>query len=94
MAKLVELRATLRLAPSTEAITKAEQALQSRFPDGIREFYKCCDGVEDSTAQRVWDFFSLKRMIERTLDRDSRSPFSSTEARSCPTAAWFVFVTF
>jgi hypothetical protein len=69
LAKLLELRATLRAAPSSEAVAKAETTLESRFPDGVRDFYRCCDGVEDATAEWIWDFFSLQRMIERTLER-------------------------
>lgn len=69
LAKLLELRATLRPAPSAEAVAKAEETLQSRFPAGVRDFYRCCDGVEDATAEWIWDFFSLERMIERTFDR-------------------------
>ena len=69
LAKLLELRATLRPAPSAEAVATAEETLESRFPDGVRDFYRCCDGVEDATAEWIWDFFSLQRMIERTLDR-------------------------
>lgn len=84
LAKLLELRATLRPAPSAEAVARAETTLESRFPDGVRDFYRCCDGVEDATAEWIWDFFSLQRMIERTLDRRENESLLLYEGEHLP----------
>ncbi len=66
LAKLTELKATLLPSPSEEEVTNAEKALESRFPDGIREFYRCSNGVKETTDDLNWDFYSLERMIDRT----------------------------
>jgi cell wall assembly regulator SMI1 len=67
--KLLELKATLRPPPSAAAVAEAEETLRCRFPGGIRHFYECCDGVENPTAEWIWDFFSLQNMAERTAER-------------------------
>jgi SMI1 / KNR4 family (SUKH-1) len=66
LSKLIELKASLLPPPSEEEVTNAEKALESRFPDGIREFYRCCNGVKETTDDLNWDFYSLERMIDRT----------------------------
>jgi len=66
LAKLIELKATLLPPPSEEDVSNAEKALDSRFPNGIREFYRCCNGVKETTDDLNWDFYSLERMRDRT----------------------------
>lgn len=66
LAKLIELKAILLPPPSEEEVTNAEKVLESRFPDGIREFYRCCNGVQEMTVDDRWDFYSLERMVDRT----------------------------
>ena len=66
LSKLIELNATLRPPPSEEEVTNAEKALESRFPDGIREFYRCSNGLQKTTADDYWDFYSVEKMIDRT----------------------------
>lgn len=84
LGKLLELRASLRAAPGAAAVATAEATLESRFPDGVRDFYRCCDGVEDATAEWIWDFFSLQRMIERTLDRRENESLLLYEGERLP----------
>ena len=66
LAKLIELKASLLPPPSEEEVTDAEKELGSRFPDGIREFYRCSNGVQETTPDDNWDFYSLAKMIDRT----------------------------
>ena len=66
LAKLIELKASLLPPLSEEVVTDAEKALDSRFPNGIREFYRCWNGVKETTDDLNWDFYSLERMIDRT----------------------------
>ncbi len=66
LAKLIELKATLLPPPSEQEVTNAENVLKSRFPDGIREFYRFSNGLQETTADDYWDFYSVEKMIDRT----------------------------
>jgi hypothetical protein len=67
--KLVSLGATLRKPASEDQIIGVESRLQCRFPNGVREFYRTCDGVDDATSEWIWDFFSLRTLLDRTAQR-------------------------
>lgn len=67
LAKLIELKATLLPPPSEEEVTATAKALGISLPSGIRDFYRCCDGVKQITGDLYWDFYSLERMRNRTV---------------------------
>src|SRR5688500_14638147 len=84
MAKLVELGASLRPPASLESITETERVLRTGFPVGVLDFYGSCNGVQDSTSERIWDFFSLETMIERTLQRREQDYLLINKAEKLP----------
>ena len=65
--KLSELKATLLPPPSEGEVTDAEKVLKSNFPSGIREFYRSSNGVQQTTENDHWDFYSLDKMLDRTM---------------------------
>lgn len=67
LTKLTELKATLLPPPSEGEVTDAEKVLRSNFPSGIREFYRSSNGVQQTTENDHWDFYSLEKMTERTM---------------------------
>jgi hypothetical protein len=79
LAKLLDLGATLRPPLSIKEVTNAEKALDSRFPDGIRKFYRYSNGLKKNTEELAWDFYSLEQMIERTLESRKLESFTLYE---------------
>src|ERR1051326_3602758 len=67
--KLIVLGANTRQAATQSQIIKVERQLGCSFPAGVKDFYQACDGVDHATADWIWDFFSLERVVEG-LDDD------------------------
>lgn len=89
--KVVALGATLRPPAMERQIGKAEHALQCEFPEGIRDFYRRCDGVGHPTSERMWDFYSLDRLVESTLQKRSASVLTLDAAEELPYASLVCF---
>ena len=67
--KLIALGASARQPATQSQIVEVERRLGCSFPGGVKDFYQACDGVEHATADWIWDFFSLERVVERTIER-------------------------
>jgi hypothetical protein len=67
--KLIALGASTRQPATQTQITEVERQLGCSFPAGVKDFYQTCDGVDHATADWIWDFFSLERVVERTIER-------------------------
>jgi hypothetical protein len=67
--KLIALGANTRRPANQSQIMDVERQLGCSFPDGVKEFYRSCDGVDHATTKWIWDFFSLERVVERTVER-------------------------
>jgi hypothetical protein len=66
LAKLIDLKASLLPPPSEEEVTDAEKAMGSKFPNGIRDFYRFSNGLQKTTTDDYWDFYSVEKIIDRT----------------------------
>lgn len=57
--ELVRLGATPNPPATPAAIDATELRLGIRFPQGIAEFYRLCDGLATPTTECIWNFFPL-----------------------------------